>query len=223
MCGLCGTVIGAEDDGICQQCWGQIANSAGGDYCPRCGRDVSKYGVLGGRCGWCQAKEFQFDGIARAGVYSDAIRDMILAFKFKDRTEFANRLKMFTNAAFAGSEFCKQIDLVVPVPLHWKRRLGRGYNQAELLCKGGTFDISTDLVRVRNTKRQWDLTPSKRRKNVAGAFAVRKRHGFAGKNICLVDDIATSGATLNECARALKMAGANKVFALVVAVAMQDD
>ena len=69
----------------------------------------------------------------------------------------------------------------------------------------------------------YSLTPSKRRKNVAGAFAVRKRHAFAEKNICLVDDIATSGATLNECARALKMAGANKVFALVVAVAMQDD
>jgi len=82
--------------------------------------------------------------------------------------------------------------------------------------------ISTDLVRVRRTKFQPTMTtPAARARNVAGAFAVRKGHSFAGRTICLVDDIKTTGATLNECAKTLKEAGAAKVFGLVLAVAGQ--
>ena len=86
-----------------------------------------------------------------------------------------------------------------------------------------TACISTDLVRIRYTKRQFNLTPARRRKNVAGAFAVRKAHNFKDKAICLVDDITTSRATLNECAKILKLAGAKKVNALVLAVAPSDN
>lgn len=75
---------------------------------------------------------------------------------------------------------------------------------------------------MRYTERQWNLSPAKRKRNVADAFAVRKGHKFSGQTVCLVDDITTSGATLNECAKTLKEAGAQKVFAVVAAVAMQD-
>jgi ComF family protein len=129
------------------------------------------------------------------------------------------------NSALQGCEFSDEIEMFVAGPLHWRRRLERGYNQSLILCKGiehAKGRISTDFVRVRYTQRQWNLSPAKRRRNVAGAFSVRKEHNFAGRRVCLVDDITTSGATLNECARTLKEGGAQKVFAVVAAVAMQD-
>jgi competence protein ComFC len=109
--------------------------------------------------------------------------------------------------------------------LHFSRRLVRGYNQSRVLIrklKHPSARVSTDLVRIRRTKIQPTMASvAARRKNVAGAFAARYRHKFAGRNICLVDDIKTTGATLDECAKTLKQAGASKVFALVLAVAGQ--
>jgi competence protein ComFC len=102
----------------------------------------------------------------------------------------------------------------------------RGYNQSLILAKKlkhPTAKISTELVRIRRTKSQPAMaSPAARARNVAGAFAVRRGHNFAGSNVCLIDDIKTTGATLNECAKTLKDAGASKVFALVLAVAGQN-
>lgn len=129
------------------------------------------------------------------------------------------------NSALQGGDFSNDIELFVPVPLHWTRRFLRGYNQSHVLVKRLTHQeaiISTDLVRIRRTKSQPAMVSSAARKrNVAGAFAVRRGHNFNDRNICLVDDIKTTGATLNECAKTLKQAGASKVFALVLAVAGQ--
>ncbi len=122
-------------------------------------------------------------------------------------------------------QFYNEIEIFVPVPLHWLRRLVRGYNQSIVIAKNlrhPTAQISTDLVRMRHTKLQAATTsPAQRAANVKDAFAVRRDHNFAGRNVCLIDDIKTTGATLNECAKVLKSAGASKVFALVLAVAGQ--
>jgi len=149
---------------------------------------------------------------------------MILALK-KGRTELDLTLGFLVNSALQGSGFCNDIEFFVPVPLHWSRRLVRGYNQSLVLVKKlkhPSAKISTDLVRIRYTKSQVEMpSPTQRAKNVAGAFAVRRQHQFTGRAVCLVDDIKTTGATLNECAKTLKEAGASKVFALVLAVAGQ--
>jgi ComF family protein len=225
VCDCCGASILESDNRLCRECWNELLQAAAGDYCPGCGRDASKYGIIDGRCANCQSAKIRFDGIARAGVYDGTLRDLILGFKFHDRTELAGLLCKLADSAWQGSIYRSQTDLIVPVPLHWRRRIVRGYNQSLIIARGlklSSARINTDLVRVRHTKRQWNLTPPKRRKNVAGAFAVRKGHNFSGRNVCLVDDITTSHATLNECARTLKEAGAEKVFACVIAVAMQD-
>jgi ComF family protein len=150
---------------------------------------------------------------------------MILNYKL-GRTELVSTLEPLANAALQGSPFFNQLEVFVPVPLHWSRRITRGYNQAHVLAKKLKHPcarLSTDLVRIRRTKFQTVMTsPTKRAANVAGAFALRSDHKLTDRNICLVDDIKTSGATLNECAKTLKQAGVSKVFTLVLAVAGQD-
>ena len=222
LCSNCQASILKSDEGLCSDCWEHLRFSAGGDYCGRCGRDASEYAIIDGACGQCQNTDLQFDGIARAGAYNDVLRNMILRMKFNDRPELGEYLGSISDAAITGSHFYNDIDTFVPVPLHWRRRLVRGFNQALIICKGLTNakkKIDRNLVRIRYTHRQWSLTEAGRKKNVAGAFAVRARHSYQGKTICLVDDITTSAATLNECAVTLKEAGAEKVYALVVAVA----
>jgi len=225
VCDNCRVNIAETDGRLCRDCWDELLQCVGGDYCRRCGRDASRYATIAGGCANCHDRQIYFDGIARGGVYDGSLRDMILAFKFHDHTELDSHLCMLTDSAFQGSGFDDRIDMFVPVPLHWLRHLARGYNQSLIICKGlrnSGMPVNTDLVRIRNTHRQWNLSATMRKRNVAGAFAVRRGHNFSAKNICLVDDITTSGATLNECAKTLKDAGAAKVFALVAAVAAQD-
>lgn len=224
VCLICRESISEGDNGLCRNCWDELAECTAGDYCPRCGRDASRFALVAGACAACQALELHFDAIARAGVYAKSLQHMILAYKH-GQTDLGSMLARLADSALQGSAFRDRLDLLVPVPLHWTRRLARGYNQSLVLArriKPPTAKISTELVRMRRTKMQPVMaTDAARRRNVAGAFAVRKGHPFNGKTICLIDDIKTTGATLNECARVLKQAGAEKVYALVLAVAGQ--
>ncbi|MFQ6036468.1 MAG: double zinc ribbon domain-containing protein [Sedimentisphaerales bacterium] len=224
VCINCRESICQTDKSLCQTCWHQLMACTGADYCPRCGKDASRYSLVDGVCPDCQGKEFHFDRIARSGLYKEALQKMILDFK-KGRTELDSTLGFLADSALQGSTFYNDIDFFVPVPLHWSRRLVRGYNQSLVLTKKikhPAAKISTDLVRIRRTKSQPLMaSPAARAKNVAGAFAVRFDHSFQGRKVCLVDDIKTTGATLNECSKTLKEAGAVEVFALVLAVAGQ--
>ncbi len=225
-CLVCQSCVLPDDEGLCSACWQDLSKAVATDYCRRCGRDVSPFGIVDGRCGGCQDKQLAYDGIVRAGLYESTLRALILAFKFGDKTELADRLSAMLEQAFMVSGFSSQVNVIVPVPLHWRRKLKRGYNQSYLLAKriaDRHREISTDLVRIRNTQQQWDLTPPQRRRNVKGAFAVRKDHPFEGQTVLLVDDISTSGATLSECAKTLKTAGAEKVYTAVLAAAFHDD
>lgn len=225
-CLVCRHNIHPNDAGLCPDCWQKLSKSVASDYCRRCGRDVSPFGIVDGCCGGCRDEKYHYDGIARVGVYESTLRSMILAFKFSEQTELAARLSAMLGQALSATSFYDRIDILVPVPLHWRRRLKRGYNQSYLLAKkvkpAGKI-VSTDLVRIRHTQQQWDLTPAQRRRNVRGAFAVREGHPFRDKTVLLVDDISTSGATLSECAKTLKLAGAKAVFTAVLATAFHDD
>lgn len=224
-CSSCGQSISEGDSSLCKSCWGELLGCTGGDYCRRCGKDASRYAIIDGSCPDCQGTEIHFDGIARSGVYKDALQRMILSFK-KGQTELDTVLGFLGNSALVGSGFANEIEFFVPVPLHWTRRLIRGYNQSLIIAgkiRHPSAKINTELVRVRRTRSQPMMTSfSARARNVAGAFGVRRGHNFGGRKVCLVDDIKTSGATLNECAKTLKLAGASKVFALVLAVAGQN-
>jgi competence protein ComFC len=224
VCINCRRSISEVDNNLCKECWDRLITCTGADYCRRCGRDAGKFALLAGKCPDCQGKEIHFDRIARAGIYEQTLRKMILSFK-NGRTELDTVLGFLANSALQGGGFGNEVELFIPVPLHWTRRFVRGYNQSHVLVRKlrrPTAKISTDLIRIRRTRVQPAMaSPAARAKNVAGAFAVRRCHNFKGRNVCLVDDIKTTGATLNECAKTLKQAGASKVFALVLAVAGQ--
>lgn len=226
VCINCKASICESDNSLCRDCWAQLLACTGADYCRRCGRDVSRFALLEGACPDCQGSQIHFDQIARAGFYAESLQRMILSFKFYGRTELDFVLGFLANSALEAGGFSDEIEFFVPVPLHWTRRLVRGYNQSLILAgklRHQSARINTELVRIRRTKSQPAMaTAAARARNVAGAFAVRWRHRLTGRNVCLVDDIKTTGATLNECAKTLKEAGASKVFALVLAVAGQN-
>ena len=224
LCTNCRQSICETDHDLCQDCWDGLLACTGAEYCRRCGREAGRFAIIEGTCPDCQGREIHFDRIARAGMYSRSLQQLILSFK-NGQTEQAHVLAFLANSALLASDYFRDIELFVPVPLHWSRRLIRGYNQSHILARKlnhPTAKINTDLVRIRRTRSQPSMTsPAARARNVAGAFAVRNGHPFSGLRICLVDDIKTSGATLNECASVLNRAGATKVFALVLAVAGQ--
>jgi competence protein ComFC len=224
-CLVCRVSILPLDEGLCQSCWQDLSKAVSADYCRRCGRDVSVYGIVQGKCGHCQDLKFEYDGVIRVGSYESTLRSMILSLKFSEKTEWVAPLATMLRQAMTTGRLPEQIDMLVPVPLHWRRRIKRGFNQSHLLAKKlklPQIPVSTDLVRVRHTKQQWDLNSAQRRRNVKGAFAVRKGHLFTGKTVALIDDITTSGATLAECAKTLKQAGAQKIVSVVLATAYHD-
>ncbi len=225
MCRLCCRAISEDHAGLCQDCWQELSSAIGHDYCRRCGRQVSRYGIVANRCGGCLDEELPYEGLCRVGFYDGVLKQLILELKFRDQVEHIDYLAPMFRQAFETAGFDQKTDFFVPVPLHWRRRLKRGFNQSFLLARqlnngNGRAGISTDLIRHRHTCHQWQLeTNSQRKNNVEGAFAVRKGHPFHNKSICLIDDITTSGATLKECAITLREAGARAVFAAVIAVA----
>ncbi len=158
-------------------------------------------------------------------VYSGNVRRAILRFKFRDRADFARPL-----AAFAADEvrrrFAGRYDVVTWAPVSRERRRERGYDQAMLLAEAvaerlGTVAVST-LEKTRHTDPNSSLGSEERAKNVRGAYRTTDPELVAGKRVLLIDDVVTTGATMRECARALRAAGASEVLGAAVAAAITD-
>ena len=162
---------------------------------------------------------------ARAiGPYESTLRDVIHALKYERRRSIAPRLSALM--AEHGADVLRDAHVVIPVPLHARRQRQRGFNQAEDLARGLGLPLVRALARVRETQPQVELPAEQRRENVKDAFAIVRPFALrlndappslAGHVIVLVDDVATTGATLDACARVLKNAGARDVRALTAA------
>ncbi len=193
--------------------------------CPYCGK-LSFYGKT---CEKCQ-KKFSLTGLIYATSYKNhLIREAIKLFKYHYVKELAKKLakiliKVMKNSHFLTNNFSQPISsfLVIPIPLHQRKYLERGFNQAELLAKeiADEFDLNlrTDLlIKIKKTKDQVDLKEKWRFLNIKEAFLVKKKKEVEGKIIFLIDDVFTTGATLNEAAKVLKMAKAKEVWGLTIA------
>lgn len=154
-----------------------------------------------------------------AGVYEGALRNIIHALKYDGRTSLAPSLAALIVEQCGDA--LEGADAVVPVPLHRSRERERGFNQASLIARALPLPCAAVLVRLRATSSQTDLPADRRRANVRGAFAVKDDRSQGSPLIpVLVDDVATTGATISECARVLTEAGARDVRAVTVARAL---
>jgi len=152
---------------------------------------------------------------AAVGPYEARLRDIIQALKYDRRPSIARHLA--ARMRVAGAAVLAGADAVVAVPLHRSRERARGFNQARALAEHLGLPLSDALARTRKTGTQADLPADRRHANVRGAFAVRRASRIGGRILVLVDDVSTTGATLNACAAALVEAGAAEVRALTAA------
>jgi ComF family protein len=171
-----------------------------------------------GRCGLCRFGLRGFDAAYSFGAYEGTLRELIHLFKYGRIRTLAKPLGEHLASAIPGDQ---RFDLIVPVPLHWRRRFQRGFNQAALLAASIARRYAMPVVAVvrrrRATASQAGLSNPRRRANVAGAFVVPRRSKVEGRRILLVDDVLTTGATASACAAALKRAGARYVAVLTLA------
>lgn len=190
--------------------------------CTCCGMPFGFDVAEGSLCAACIDTPPDFDMARAAVVYNDASRQLILDFKYGDKTHAARTFLPWLRQA--GAPLLAQSDIILPVPLHTRRLWQRRFNQSALLAQalGRACQIPClpdGMIRKRHTVPQKGLSRHERHSNVRGAFGVHPRHAerIKDKRVLLIDDVFTSGATLNECARALKRAGAAQVFVLTLA------
>src|SRR5579872_3576638 len=210
-----------DGEGVCANCWAKLSFIAP-PFCPRLGipfvydpgPDMLSMEAIANPPAYARA---------RAAVrYDDVARKLVHALKYQDRTDLAPAMGRWM--ARAGRELLDEADVLVPVPLHWRRGWSRRYNQSGALARvierqTGVAVAAEALRRIRRTEQQIGLSRPQRASNVQGAFKVapERQHLIAGRRVVLIDDVLTSGATVDACARALLRAKAAAVDVLVFA------
>lgn len=191
--------------------------------CRKCGLFLQTATVLHGlaTCRVCRSGAFVFEQARSFAWYDDTLRTLIHLLKYQGFQPLAKPLGAWLGSLTTEFER-QQFDLVIPVPLHVKRQRQRGFNQAALLAAHvsqaqGIPLGARNCVRVRDTRPQTGLRAAERRKNVAGAFQVPRAESVKGRRVLLIDDVMTTGATVNSCARALLDAGAQGVWVVTLA------
>lgn len=230
-CRFCHTLLArGPDDCFCARCREKVRPVAH-PLCPICGRPFLDAGGEDHLCGSCLARAPHFDWARAWACYPTGepdehpLREVIRRFKYGRKLSLGRPLgRIMARECGIFFDGCP-IDVILPVPLHTKRLRWRGFNQALVLARevGRRWAIPVDpfvLVRSRETDPQTQLNEEERRKNVRGAFAVASGKSVDGKIVLLVDDVYTSGATVNECARTLRRAGASGVQVLTLARAV---
>ena len=188
----------------------------GPEVCPRCA-GASQLGRL---CGRCRNNTTALDGLRAACTLDGVVRQGLHELKYRQARFLAELAADLLARSLASRPL--QVDLLVPVPLSRARHRERGYNQSELIAgklseQVGVPMLADVLERVRDTPPQVGRSAAERRENVRGAFSVRRPDAVSGRRMALIDDVATTGATLVACAEPLKAAGAARCFGLVVA------
>lgn len=218
-CIICNTKISSDRKRVCLNCEKKIVKITA-PVCIRCGRKLNRYINKGKEiCSDCLKEKLYFEEARAFGSYEGILKKLIYEFKYKGKKELALFLgaKMFDVFQSLSWSF---IDFIVPVPLHKRRERERGYNQALLLAKvlkrKTGIPISKALIRIKDTEHQTVLSKTYRQKNLDDAFKVKSKK-FYKKIILLVDDVYTTGSTVNSCAKSLKQAGASKIYVLTCA------
>ncbi len=227
-CRLCHKIVGDSAFGVvCEDCWNKI-KAIEDPFCSVCGYPfVSKCVEPGALCGSCRHQLFAFDFARSYSSFSDPLKEIIHQFKYCGHLSLARPLGRHLQAVYHSFPAALRSDVIIPVPLHKARERERGFNQAAELAKqlSGLTRIPFQpgwFVRTRPTEVQAGLSRRQRRMNLKGAFQVSRRAVLANRDILLLDDVFTTGATLNECATILKRSGCRRVNVLTIARVSRD-
>lgn len=216
VCPVCNDLVGAHGM-LCGKCWARF-NWISNPKCFKCGYPFPADIDLGAKplCPHCAAGECDLDFVRSACVYDDVSKNIMLPFKHASALKYQTLMSNAMINCLADLNF--DVDVVLPVPLAYKRLFKRGYNQATLLARpiAKYYDAVLDVDSV-SRKYRHDMghkNAKQRRENVRGVFDVKKFENIRGKKILLVDDVMTSGATFYELNRVLRKAGASAVYAV---------
>ena len=213
-------VDGGFETNWCDSCWVQLPD-VWQRGCPTCGAFITRPEVYSDHCALCRDVPLRFDASISLGNYQGLLKAMVLELKRGGRESLALQLGRLLGARLLRQEFFDSADLLLPVPIHWRRRLVRGFHAAGVIAEGVRSSTGLPIGDVlqcqRLTEKQGTLTGQKRFRNVKNAFQLRPLVSVEGSRIVVVDDVMTSGATLSELANVLKKAGAKSVHCAVVA------
>jgi ComF family protein len=178
-------------------------------------------------CATCLANPPEYDVARSAIIYSDQSKDLILAFKHGDQTHLTVTFTPWLNQIVQNNQW-QTVDYIIPVPLHWTRLFKRRYNQASLLANALSSvtnipSLNMILKRIKKTETQGHLSFKDRHENVKNAFVIDEKHQslLTGKTVILIDDVFTTGATIEECTKILRKAGVQKICVITVARALR--
>jgi len=224
-CASCGKSLAvADESGACGFCISHIRPNPK-PYCRSCGRPFDDAHRL---CPGCRTSPFYFSRAYSACLYEGALKEMIHAFKYKNNRILSSLFTaLMTDFINDNREIIGTISVITYVPLHARRRQERGFNQSEALASGIArafgIPVHSCLRKTSHTKNQSELPRDERLVNVSGAFTADGpgAHAVKGRYVLLVDDVMTTGATLNDCSRALIEAGTQEVRCLTLARGIQ--
>lgn len=221
-CPICEQIVLPKGGLICEECY-QDLPFVQEPYCMKCGKPVEQEEQE--YCFDCQKRKFSYEYGYGMWVYDKKMQRSIAAFKYKHKKEYADFYVMELFRNYENRIRQMQVDLIVPVPMYQSKKRIRGYNQAELLAEGlgknlGIEVDTTLLIRTKNTVAQKKLNDQERFRNLSGAFAIntKKKYEYTDKHILLIDDIYTTGSTIEVCTKVLQSIGANKVYYLSLCI-----
>ena len=225
ICPVTGELV--DENGMVSSEFWQSLSFINAPYCDKCGAPFAfEAGDM--QCGLCLDTPPLYNKARAALAYNDASRDIILKFKHGDQT---HAVKAFTPwLVSAGRDLLETCDIIIPVPLHPIRLIKRRYNQADLIARelhklfADKHYLFDGLKRIKNTASQGHKKKNERKSNIARAFAINQKYTntIQGKTVLIIDDVHTTGATLNECAKTLYKGGAAHVNVLTLARVVTD-
>jgi ComF family protein len=223
-CPICEKPLNRGEKEVCENCWNNLAPLPA-SFCPYCKSFLEdEETTFKHRCIYLsQPEDRKIFSVRSLGTFDDYYKTLIHRLKYDKRIPLGERLAQSLGGIVAREKDFISCDLIIPVPLHRARERERGFNQSQILAEGisevTNLPLMKDILkRKKNTQDQTYLNAQQRKENVRGAFVVTQQEKINGMSIILVDDVITTGATLNECARMLLDAGATEIFAVTLAV-----
>ena len=223
-CPICQNPLRREEKDVCQRCWKALALLPS-PYCPYCKSFLENENeIINHQCpSLSNPRERRILAVRSVGTFDDHYQKLIHRLKYDKKIQLGKRLAQRLGHSISKDKEFAGCDMVIPVPLHRARERERGFNQSEVLAEGISramgISLARDILkRKKNTKDQTYLNAQQRAENVRGAFVVSQPEKVHGKSVILVDDVMTTGATLNECALMMQDAGTTKVLAATLAL-----